>query len=73
MDCWNRVSVNTGRDARHEYNACVLACPAHTGCDAWIEEDLAPKVSRTLDDRTQRLASRKGDNVDIAGDRIEFS
>lgn len=72
IDYWNRVWVNTGRDARHEYNACVLACPTHTGFDAWIEDDLAPKVTQILDDRTQRLANLKGGDVDIAGDRIEF-
>lgn len=73
MDYRNRVWVNTGRDARHEYNACVLACPTHTGFDAWIEDDLAPKIAQILDDRTNRLANLKGGKVDIAGDRIEFS
>lgn len=73
MDDWNRVWVNTGRDARHEYNARVQACPTHTGFDAWVEDDLAPKVAQILDDRTKRLAELKGGNVDVAGDRIEFS
>lgn len=73
MDYWNRVRVNAGRDARHEYNACVQACPTHVGFDTWIEEDLSPKVAKILDDRTQRLADLKGGKVDVAGDRIEFS
>jgi hypothetical protein len=72
IDSWNRVRVNTGRDARHDFNAGVLVCPTHTGFDAWIEEVLAPRVSQSLDDRTKRLASIKDRKVDIAGDRIEF-
>jgi hypothetical protein len=72
MDYRNRVWVNTGRDARHKYNASVRVCPTHTAFDAWIERDLAPEVSQVLDDRMQRLAGLKHHNVEIAGDRIEF-
>lgn len=73
MNYWNRVWVNSGRDARHEYNGCVQVCPTQTGFDEWVESDLAPKVSRILGDRTRRLADLEGGKVDIAGDRIEFS
>jgi hypothetical protein len=72
IDQWNRVRVNTGREARHEYNAHVRVCPAHVTFDSWIEDDLGPKVERTLDDRTRRLADLKGGKIGIAGDRIEF-
>jgi hypothetical protein len=72
MDHWNRVWVNTGRDARHEYNASVRVCPTHTGFDTWIEDNFAPKVAEILDDRTKRLADLKGTKVNIGGDRIEF-
>jgi hypothetical protein len=69
---WNRVWVNAGRDTRHEYNAKVRVCPAQVAFDGWIKDDLAPKVERALDDRTRRLAALKDDNIDIAGDRIDF-
>lgn len=73
MDYSSRVWVNSGRDARHAYNACVSVCPTHTEFDAWIADDLMPKVSKILEDRTRRLGVLKGGKVDIAGDRIEFS
>lgn len=72
VDDWNRVRVNTGRDSRHKYNACVFVCPTHTGFDEWIQNDLAPKVTQILDDRTMRLADLKGGKLEIGGDRIEF-
>lgn len=72
VDYSRRVRVASGRDARHEYNACVRVCPTHVGFDTWIENDLAPKVARVLDDRTTRLADLKGRSVDLAGDHIEF-
>jgi hypothetical protein len=72
IDQWNRVRVNIGRDARHEYNTNVRVCPTHVAFDSWVEDDLAPKVERTLDDRTRRLADLKGGKINIAGDRIEF-
>jgi hypothetical protein len=73
MDYWNRVWVNTGRDARHEYNGCVRVCPTHTGFDAWIEDTLGPRVEHVLADRTNRLAELEGRDLDVAGDRVEFS
>jgi hypothetical protein len=69
---WKRVWVNTGRDARHEYNAIVRVCPTQVAFDSWVEDDLTPKVERTLDDRTRRLAELNGVQIDIPGDRIEF-
>lgn len=72
LDHLNRVKVNTGRDARRKYNTNVHVCPTHVGFDGWLENDLAPKVQRILDDRTQRLAELKSGKIDIAGDRIEF-
>jgi hypothetical protein len=72
MDYANRVRVNAGRDARHEYNRCVRVCPTHAGFDAWIEEDLARQVSKALDDRMDRLANLADRTVNVAGDRIEF-
>lgn len=72
IDYLNRVWVNSGRDTRREYNRAIGVCPTHIGFDTWIDDTLAPKVERTLADRTQRLASVNGTLVDIAGDRIEF-
>lgn len=72
IDYSNRVWVNSGRDARHEYNACVRTSPTHADFDSWIEDDLAPKVLAILNDRTNRLTDLKGPTVDIAGDRIDF-
>lgn len=69
---WNHVWVNTGRTARHEYNKNVRVCPTHVAFDRWVEEDLAPKVERALDERKQRLAELQGGKIEIAGDRIEF-
>jgi hypothetical protein len=71
-DRWNRVRVNTGRDARHQYNANVRVCPTQPAFDAWVEDDLAPKVERTLDDRARRLADLNGRKIEIARDRIDF-
>ncbi len=72
MDTWDRFSVNTGRDARHEYNACVQVCPSHVLFDAWVEHDFAPRIAQILDKRTKQLADLRGTAVDVAGDRIEF-
>jgi len=72
IDYSSRVWVNSGRDARHEYNSCVWVCPSHAAFDAWIEEYLSPTVSRALEDRTKRLADLAGGEVNIAGDHIEF-
>ena len=72
IDPWNRVWVNSGRDARHEYNSSVRVCPTHVAFDSWIEDDLAPEVERNLDDRTQQLAELNSAKIDIPGDRIEF-
>jgi len=66
IDHWNEVWINAGRDARHEYNAKVRVCPTHLAFDSWLEDHLAPKVQRTLDDRTRRLADLKGGKIDIA-------
>jgi hypothetical protein len=68
----SRVSVNTGRAARHEFNDHVRVCPTHVAFDGWVEDYLAPKVARTLDDRTRRLADLNGHKIEIVGDRIEF-
>jgi hypothetical protein len=68
----NRIWVNTGRDARHEFNARVGVCPTHVAFDSWLENYLAPKVERNLDDRTRRLADLTEGNIDVAGDRVEF-
>jgi hypothetical protein len=73
IDHWNRVRVNTGRDARHGYNAIVRVCPTHVAFDSWVEDDFAPKIERILDDRTRRLADLNGSQIEIAGDHIEFS
>ena len=73
IDHWNRVKVNTGRDARHEYNTNVRVCPTHVAFDSWVEDELAPKVERTLDDRAKRLADlTNSGKIEIPGDRIEF-
>lgn len=72
IDRWNRVSVNTGREARHEYNAHVCVCPTHVAFDSWVEDDLAPNVERILEDRTRRLDDLRGGKIGIARDRIEF-
>lgn len=72
IDHWSRIWVNTGRDARHAYNMAVRMCPTHAGFDSWLEDELAPKVERILEDRTRRLAELSGAKIDIPGDRIEF-
>lgn len=72
IDFLNRVWVNSGRDARHEYNRYIKVCPTHTGFDAWIEGTLAPKVEHTLTDRAQRLANIDGIQLGLAGDRVDF-
>lgn len=71
-DRWNRVRINTGRDARHHYNAKIHVCPTHAAFDSWIERELTPKVERSLNNRTLRLADLTGSKIHIAGDRIEF-
>lgn len=72
-DSRNRVSVNTGRDARHEYNRNVRVCPTHAAFDTWVNDHLAPKVERTLEDRTRRLVDLGCHKVQIAGDRFAWS
>lgn len=72
LDHQNRVSVSSGRDARHAYNRNVGVCPGHVGFDAWIDHELAVKVERALADRGQRLADVNGTAIDIGGDRVDF-
>jgi hypothetical protein len=72
MDPWNRVYVNSGRDERAHFNARVRVCPTDVGFNRWIDEELAPRVERALDDRSQRLADIRGAAPSIPGDRIEF-
>jgi hypothetical protein len=72
IDYWNRVWVNNGRNARHEYNAMIRVCPTHTSFDQWIEEHLATRVQQALDDRINRLADIDDRKVYVAGDRVEF-
>jgi hypothetical protein len=72
MDDWNRVSVNTGRDARHGYNSCVGVCPTHRGFDLLIQDTLAPQVEYALADRAERLAALEERDVQLVGDRVEF-
>ncbi|WP_370073382.1 hypothetical protein [Sinorhizobium fredii] len=72
IDPWNRVWVNSGRDARHFYNASVCVCPTHAAFDRWVEDYLAAKVRRILDDRIRRLAELDGVEIEFPGDRIEF-
>lgn len=72
IDRWNRVWINNGRDARHEYNANIRVCPTHVAFDSWVEDDLAPKVECVLNDRTRRLGELNGVKIEVAGDRIEF-
>jgi len=69
----NRVSVNTGRDVRHQYNAHVGVCPTQRGFDSWIQDILEPRVQHALDDRIHRLADLGGRKIDVAGDRVEFN
>jgi hypothetical protein len=72
IDQWNRVWVNAGRDARHQFNVLVRACPTHVGFDSWLEDEMAPNVKRILEHRTQRLAELRSAKIAIPGDRIEF-
>lgn len=72
IDYSNRVSVNSGRDSRREYNRCAGVCPTHTGFDDWLEQVLSPRVAEIVDDRLQRLSDLQDPSINIAGDRIEF-
>jgi hypothetical protein len=71
-DIWGRVSVRSGREARHEFNRCVGICPTQKGFDHWISEILTPKVESSLSERARRIAVVNGTAVSIAGDRLEF-
>lgn len=72
VDERRRVTVNSGRDARHDFNNFVAVCPTHVGFDEWLEQHLHPRVAKALEERTARLKGLSGDLVDIGGDRVEF-
>ena len=72
IDSLNRVFVDSGRDARHEYNRSVGVCPTHAAFDAWIQDSLAPRIVHSLADRAQRLTWVNDAALDVGGDRVEF-
>jgi hypothetical protein len=72
LDHGGRVAVDSGRDARHDFNIFVGACPTHVGFDEWLDAQLRPRVIQALDDRAARLEAMGDDTVHVAGDRVEF-
>lgn len=72
MDPWNRIYVNSGRDARAHFNGRVRVCPTNVSFDEWIDETLTPRVERALTDRSERLADIRSSTAYVPGDRIEF-
>jgi hypothetical protein len=72
VDYSRRATVNSGRDARHDFNNFVGVCPTHVGFDEWLEQDLRPRVIKALEDRTARLEGLGGESPKIGGDRLEF-